>query len=206
MMVGVPVLFIVCVGACWPFVCVMAVGVGVSGFWWCVFQWCVAVVLASSVVPGVGVCVSWLVPGACSGAWWLMSGVGGLVWACSCVPVWSGVGVLFSVVAWLVWFRMLTCLASFFFLVFVSCLSCCLVNNGVVVVGRVVWVGLVRWGYWVVVSCCLCLRAVSGVWACVCGEWVCPACVVGVVVWVRGVLLPVACCLLGWVMRLLAAV
>ena len=79
-------LFWVWVGACWPFVCVMAVGVGVSGFWWCVFQWCVAVVLASSVVPGVGVCVSWLVPGSCSG-------VAGLV----CVS----------------WFRMLTCLASF---------------------------------------------------------------------------------------------
>lgn len=79
-------LFWVWVGACWPFVCVMVVGVGVSGFWWCVFQWCVAVVLASSVVPGVGVCVSWLVCGLCSG-------VVGLV----CVS----------------WFRMLMCLVSF---------------------------------------------------------------------------------------------
>lgn len=89
---------------------------------WCCFQCCVAVVPASRRVPGVGVCVSWLLLWVCSGVWWLVSGVGGLVLACSCVPVWSGVGVLFSVVAWLVWFRMLTCLASFFFLVFVSCL------------------------------------------------------------------------------------
>ena len=204
-MVGVPVLFMVCDSAPVLFVCVMAVGVGCSG---CrVFQWCVAVVSASRRVPGVGVCVSWLVSGACSGVAWLVSGVSGLVWACSCVPVWSGVGVLFSGVAWLVWFRMLTCSGLFLvFLVLFLVLACCLVNNGVVVVGRVVWVGLVRWGYWVVVSCCLCLRAVSGVWACVCGKWVCPACVVGVVVWVLGVLFGVACYLRGFVMRLLAVV
>ena len=100
-MVGVPVLFMVCVSAFVPFVWVMAVGVGVSGFWWCVFQCCVAVVWASSVVPGVLACV---VSGACSGVFLLVSGV-----------VCSGVGVSVCVS----WFRMLTCLASFFFLGFV---------------------------------------------------------------------------------------
>lgn len=102
-MVGVPVLFIVCVSAFVPFVWVMAVGVGVSGVWWCVFQWCVAVVSASRRVPGVVVCVLWLVPGACLGVVWLV-----LVGVCWLVCV-------------LWWFRMLTCLASFFFLGFVFC-------------------------------------------------------------------------------------
>lgn len=78
-------LLIVCVSAFVPFVCVMGVVVGVSGWW--VFQCRVAVVLASRRVPGVVVCVSWLVPGACLGVVWLVSGVGGLVWACSGV-VW----------------------------------------------------------------------------------------------------------------------
>lgn len=79
MMVGVPVLFVVWVGACPPFTCVMAVGVGVSGFWWCVFQWWVAVVWASSCVPGVCGClgvVGWLV--SCVSvvvAWLWVSGV-----------------------------------------------------------------------------------------------------------------------------------
>ena len=95
-------LLVVWVCAVVPPVWVMAVGVGVSGFWWCCFQWWVAVVWVSRRVPGVCGCVSWLVLWACSGV-------------CSCVP---GVGGL-------VWFRMLTCLASFFFLVFVSC-SCLL--------------------------------------------------------------------------------
>lgn len=116
-------LFMVWVGACWPFTCVMAVGVGVSGFWWCVFQWWVAVVSASRRVPGVCVCVSWLVPGACSGVGWLGFG--------ACVRDWGacvGVGVCWLVCV--VWFRMLTCLASFFLLVLSFVLSCCLVNNG----------------------------------------------------------------------------
>ena len=195
-------LFMVWVGACWPFTWVMGVAVGVSGVWWRVFQWCVAVVCASRRVPGVCGCVSWLVPGVCLGVGWLVVGACGV---CACV-VGASVGVSWLVcVLW--WFRMLTCSGLFLvFLVLFLVLACCLVNNGVVVVGRVVWVGLVRWGYWVVVSCCLCLRAVSGVWACVCGKWVCPACVVGVVVWVLGVLLPVAGCLCGLVMRLLAVV
>lgn len=104
-------------------------------------------------VPGVLACV---VSGACSGVVWLVSGV-----------VCSGVGVSVCVS----WFRMLTCLASFFFLGFVLVLFVWLITvwRFVVVVGRVVWVGLVWWGYWVVVSCCSCLRAVNGVWACVCG-------------------------------------
>lgn len=195
-------LFMVWVGACWPFTCVMGVAVGVSGVWWCCFQYCVAVVWVSRRVPGVGACVSWLVPGVCLGVGWLVVGACGV---CACV-VGASVGVSWLVcVLW--WFRMLTCSGLFLvFLVLFLVLACCLVNNGVVVVGRVVWVGLVRWGYWVVVSCCLCLRAVSGVWACVCGKWVCPACVVGVVVWVLGVLFGVACCLRGFVMRLLAVV
>lgn len=92
-------LFMVWVGACWPFVCVMAVGVWCLGL--CCFQCCVAVVWASSVVPGVLACV---VSGACSGVFLLVSGV-----------VCSGVGVSVCVS----WFRMLTCLASFFFLGFV---------------------------------------------------------------------------------------
>lgn len=125
-------LLIVCVSAFVPFVWVMAVGVGVSGFWWCVFQCCVAVVSASRRVPGVvlgfGVWV------ACSGVVWLVSGVGGLVWACFGVG-WlvSGVSGVCAGVVWLVlvgvcwlvcvlwWFRMLMCLASFFFLGFVFC-------------------------------------------------------------------------------------
>ena len=90
-MVGVPVLFWVCECACVPLTWVMAVGVGVS--WWCCFQCWVAVVLASRRVPGVVVCVCVLV--ACSGVGWLVC------------------------VLW--WFRMLTCLASFFFLGFVFC-------------------------------------------------------------------------------------
>ena len=124
-MVGVPVLFMVWVGACVPLVWVMVVGVWCLG--WCCFQWCVAVVWASRRVPGVGVCVCVL---ACSGVVWLVFGVGGLVWARFGVG-WlvSGVcgvcaGVVWLVlvgVCWLVcvlwWFRMLTCLASFFFLV-----------------------------------------------------------------------------------------
>lgn len=89
---------------------------------------------ASRRVPGVvlgfGV---WVV---CSGVVWLVSGVGGLVWARFGVG-WlvSGVGGVCAGVVWLVlvgvcwlvcvvWFRMLTCLASFFFLGFVSCLFC----------------------------------------------------------------------------------
>lgn len=70
-MVGVPVLFMVWVGACWPLVWVMGVVVGVSGVWWCCFQYCVAVVSASRRVPGVGVCVSWLVVATCV-AWFRM--------------------------------------------------------------------------------------------------------------------------------------
>lgn len=92
-------LLVVWVCACWPFVWVMVVAVGVFG--WCVFQCCVAVVPPSRRVPGVLACV---VSGACLGVFLLVSGV-----------VCSGVGVSVCVS----WFRMLTCLASFFFLGFV---------------------------------------------------------------------------------------
>ena len=152
----------VCVWACWPFTCVMVVGEGCSG--WCVFQYCVAVVCASRRVPGVGVCVSWLVPGACSGVGWLVVG------ACARV-VGASVGV-----AWLVcvlwWFRILTCLASFFLLVLSFVLSCCLVNNGLpgcVGAGGCLLVGCLGWcgcvlvarrgvGWWLVVFAFVCGR------------------------------------------------
>lgn len=148
-------LFMVWVGACWPLVWVMGVAVGVSGVWWCCFQYCVAVVPASRRVPGVGVGVCVLV---CSCVGWLVCG------ACACV-----VGAC-SGVAWLVcvlWrFRMLTCLASFFLLVLSFVLSCCLVNNGlpgcVGAGGCLGWCGCVLcvfWG-WLVVGCVfLCLWA-----------------------------------------------
>ena len=65
-------LFWACDSACWPFVWVMAVGVGVSGFWWRVFQCFVAVVPLSRRVPGVPECL----------------GVVGVVgWVVSCVSV-----------------------------------------------------------------------------------------------------------------------
>ena len=140
-------LFMVCECACVPLVCVMAVGVGVSGFWWCVFQWCVAVVSASRRVPGVVVGFGvWV---ACSGVGWLVVG------ACG---AWARVGGASVGVAWLVcvlwWFRMLTCLASFFLLVLSFVLSCCLVNNGLpgcvgaggcLLVGCLGWCGRVLW-------------------------------------------------------------
>lgn len=68
MMVGVPVLLMVCDGACWPFVWVMVAPVGVCG--WCVFQCWVAVVFPSRRVPGVLARV--VVSGACSGVGWLV--------------------------------------------------------------------------------------------------------------------------------------
>lgn len=122
-------LLIVCVSAFVPFVCVMGVVVGVSG--WCCFQYCVAVVLASRRVPGVvvgfGVWVAclgvvWLVVGACGLAWarfgvrWLVSGVSGV---CACVVPGACVGVCWLVCV--VWFRMLTCSGLFLFLGFVFC-------------------------------------------------------------------------------------
>ena len=94
-------LLVVCVGACWPFVCVMVAPVGVSP-WWCVFQWWVAVVSASRRVPGVLAVVG--VVG------WLVSCVR-VVLAWLCVSGVVGVGVSVVCVFW--WFRMLMCLASF---------------------------------------------------------------------------------------------
>lgn len=135
---------------------------------WCCFQYCVAVVPLSRRVPGVlavvGV-VGWLV--SCLGVVWLVSGVGGLVWARFGVG-WlvSGVSGVCAGVVWLVlvgvcwlvcvlwWFRMLTCLASFFLLVLSFVLSCCLVNNGLpgcvgaggcLLVGCLGWCGRVLW-------------------------------------------------------------
>ena len=122
-------LFMVWVGACWPFTCVMVVGEGCSG--WCVFQYCVAVVPPSRRVPGVvvgfGVWVAclgvvWLVVGACGLAWarfgvrWLVSGVSGV---CAGVVWLVLVGVCWLVCV--VWFRMLTCSGLFLFLGFVFC-------------------------------------------------------------------------------------
>ena len=114
-------LFCACECACWPLTCVMVVGEGCSG--WCVFQCRVAVVSASRRVPGVVVGFGvWV---ACSGVVWLVVGACG---ACARV-VGVGVGVS-RLVCVLWWFRMLTCLASFFLLVLSFVLSCCLVNNG----------------------------------------------------------------------------
>ena len=158
-------LFCACDSACVPPVWVMVVGEGCFGFWWCVFQWCVAVVCASRRVPGVGVCVSWLVPDACSGVGWLVVGAGGLV--CAGVVWLVLVGVCWLVCV--VWFRMLTCLASFFLLVLSFVLSCCLVNNGLpgcvgaggcLLVGCLGWCGRVLcvfWG-WLVVFAFVCGR------------------------------------------------
>lgn len=157
-------LFWVCECACWPLTCVMGVVVGVSG--WCCFQCCVAVVPASSVVPGVlvwGVCVL-----VCSGVVWLVPGVSG---AKACV----------AGLVCVLWFRMLmrVPLSVFFVLLSWFCLFVLLIT----LPGRVglVWCGVrgvlfgVAWscvgrvlglcGYWVVVlvvgeSVCL--------WALVC--------------------------------------
>lgn len=199
MMVGVPVLLIVCVSAFVPFVWVMVVGEGCSG--WCCFQYCVAVVWASRRVPGVVVCVCVLVPGACLGVVWLVSGVGGLVWARFGVG-WlvSGVSGVCAGVVWLVlvgvcwlvcvlwWFRMLTCLASFFLLVLSFVLSCCLVNNGLpgcVGAGGCLLVGCLGWcgrvlglvGGW------LCLLLFVGGWVCFVVGWKC-VCLLLVGYWV----------------------
>lgn len=105
-------LLVVCDSALVLLVWVMVVGEGCSG--WCCFQWLVAVVFASRRVPGVGVCVSWLVPdvsGACVG-WLVLVGVAG-----------AGVGVFWLVcVFW--WFRMLMCSCLFLFpgFAFLSCI------------------------------------------------------------------------------------
>ena len=193
-------LFMVWVGACWPFTWVMVVGVGCFG--WCVFQWCVAVVCASRRVPGVLAVVG--VVG------WLVSCVGVvLAWLCVCGVVFSGVvcsgvgvGVCVS------WFRMLTC--SGLFLVFLV-LFVCLVNNGVAVCGGcgAVFVGVWGWfGSVGLLGCCLlfvwCALLCAPVFACGgAGRKCLLACVV---VWVRGVLLGVAGYPCGWVMLLLAVV
>ena len=111
-------LLVVCECACVPLVCVMGVVVGVSG--WCCFQYWVAVVWASRRVPGVPGCLGVVVGGVGVVVFWLVSCVGGLVvWLCV-----SGVVVVVAGVGAFWWFRMLTCLASFFFLGFVSCLFC----------------------------------------------------------------------------------
>lgn len=121
-------------------------------FWWCVFQCLVAVVLLSRRVPGVSGCLGesglvWAcsgVVGACVGvAWLLVSGASGVAWACSGVLVWPGVGVLFSGVVCVVWFRMLmrAPLSVFFVLLSWFCLFVWLITLS----GRVglVWCVLV---------------------------------------------------------------
>lgn len=154
---------------------------------------------ASRRVPGVvlgfGVWV------ACSGVVWLVSGVGGLVWARFGVG-WlvSGVSGVCAGVVWLVlvgvcwlvcvlwWFRMLTCLASFFLLVLSFVLSCCLVNNGLpgcVGAGGCLLVGCLGWcgrvlglvGGW------LCLPLFVGGWVCFVVGWKC-VCLLLVGYWV----------------------
>ena len=148
-------LFVVWVGACWPFVWVMAVGVGVFGFWWCCFQYCVAVVFASRRVPGVGVCVLWLVFGVCSGVGWLVC------------------------VLW--WFRMLMCSGLFlvFLVLFVLLITVCVPGGGVCGVKE--WLVLV-WGcFCLCLLACACKWRGGGVCGLVCvwvkGVW-------GLCVWV----------------------
>ena len=132
-------LFWVWVCAVVPLVWVMAVGVGVSGFWWCCFQWWVAVVWVSRRVPGVGVCVLWLVSGvsgACVG-WLVLVGVVGV-----------GVGVLWLVcVFW--WFRMLMC-------------SCFFLFSGFVFLSCVVWLITGCLGFWCVGWVLGCLFSCAG--------------------------------------------
>ena len=175
MIVGVPVLFCACDSACWPFVCVMVVGCGVSG--WRVFQYCVAVVSVSRRVPGVVVGFGvWVV---CLGVAGLVFGVGGLVWVCFGVG-WLVVGAcgVCAGVVWLAsvgvcglvcvfwWFRMLTCLASFFFLVLFFVLSLvwlitgllgCVGAGGCLLVGCLGWCGRVLGlvGGWLCLSLCV---------------------------------------------------
>lgn len=150
-------LFMVCVGACWPFTCVMVVGEGCSG--WCVFQYCVAVVCASRRVPGVlvwGVCVL-----VCSGVVWLVPGVSG---AKACV----------AGLVCVLWFRMLmrVPLSVFFVLLSWFCLFVLLIT----LPGRVglVWCG-VRGAFWVCVV--IGLLSLLLVKVCVCGRLcVCEGC------------------------------
>lgn len=108
-------------------------------FWWRVFQYCMAVVLASRRVPGVSGCsgesgLVW----ACSGVAWLVSGVGcakaGVGWLVLAGVVGASVGVSWLVCV--VWFRMLTCFGLFPVSWF--CLLICLVNNA----AWAGWVGL----------------------------------------------------------------
>ena len=158
----------------------MVVGEGCFG--WCCFQYCVAVVSVSSCVPGVVVGFGvWV---ACLGVAGLVFGVGGLVWVCFGVG-WlvSGVSGVCAGVVWLasvgvcglvcvVWFRMLTCLASFFFLVLFFVLSLVWLITGLV--GCVGAGGLLcLWGVWVGVGVFL-WRAVGLV-----GGWLCLSLCVG---------------------------
>lgn len=127
-------LLVVWVCAVVPPVWVMAVGVGVSGFWWCCFQWWVAVVWASRRVPGVvvGVVVFWL------------------VWVCFGVFAWLGVGES----VW--WFRMLMrVLASFLSFWFCFLVLFCLVNNGLSWV-LVCWIACLWCVSWLFVVCVFC--------------------------------------------------
>lgn len=150
-------LFWVCDSACVPLVWVMVVGVWCSG--WCCFQYCVAVVCASSVVPGVlvwGVCVL-----VCSGVVWLVPGVSG---AKACV----------AGLVCVLWFRMLmrVPLSVFFVLLSWFCLFVLLIT----LPGRVglVWCG-VRGAFWVCVV--IGLLSLLLVKVCVCGRLcVCEGC------------------------------
>ena len=150
-------LLVVWVCAVVPLVWVMAVGVDVSGFWWCCFQWWVAVVWVSRRVPGVPECLGVVAAGS-----WCACVVFAGSW-CACVVVfWVGVAGSGVKVFW--WFRMLTCLASFFFLGFVLVLFVWLITGclGFGVLGCVCGVGG---------GCLVCARVGVGF-----------VCVVGVVV------------------------
>ena len=183
---------VVCASSCVP-----GVGVCVS---WLVLGACLGV---GWLVPGVsGACVGWLasvgVVGASVGVSWLVcvlwwfrmltcSGLflvflvlflivclvnNGLSW------VWAGFGA-----GWWLARVFLACSGVFLF---------CLVGVCPVLVGAGRGRGVFSVGYWVVVPCCLCLRAVNGVRAGVCAWW----CVRGRVWWVW--LFGCGVCCSGW--------
>lgn len=223
-------LFMVCVSAFVPFVWVMVVGCGVSG--WRVFQCRVAVVPASRRVPGVLACVVvgfgvWV---ACSCVVWLVVG------ACARVV---GVGVGVSWLVCVLWrFRMLTCSGLFLvlFVLFVwlitvawlfgvgwcvclgsscwwrvgCCFGVCVVSGGRLHVWLLLVGGCLAWcaflGSCGLLGCCFVLLVCARGRVFVCGVCECWVCLAKVVVWVVGVLLGVACCLRGFVMWLLRVV
>lgn len=98
------------------------------------------------------VCLVWLITG-CLG-FWCVGWVLGCLFSCAGRPT----VFVFGVCCWVGW------------LLLVRVVVWCFLGWWLVLLaGRDWW--CVPVGYWVVVPCCLCLRAVSGVWAGVCAWW-----------------------------------